>query len=110
MVCWPQTDFLNSVLKTEQRAEETSPPQEEPIIVPVMLYPSPAERFRPLLADALNRTGVHGVLATINRSRDLRDGHLFLELQIGRLDGATTRKIQQLIAESRKESSDAALL
>ena len=76
---------------------------QEATIVRVTLYPSQAKQFRPLLAEALNRTGVHGVLCTVNRFQDLNAGHVFLELQAAQLDGATTRKIQQLISGSRKE-------
>jgi hypothetical protein len=93
-----------------QSVEESSI-QEKSTIVRLTLYPSQAEQFKPLLADAFNSTGgIHGVLCTVNRCQDLNAGHLFLELQAARLDGATTRKIQQLIAESRKESSDASAL
>ena len=77
--------------------------QEEPIIVPIAPDPSQSERFRPLLEDALNRTGVHGMLCAINQCQDLKNGDLFLELQAGRLNAVATRKIQQLIADSRKE-------
>jgi hypothetical protein len=42
-------------------------------------------------------------LCTINKFQDLSEGHLYLELQAGRLDGGTTRKIQQLISDRRKE-------
>jgi hypothetical protein len=40
---------------------------------------------------------------TINRYLDLTNGGLMLELQAARLDGATTRKIHELISDSRKE-------
>jgi hypothetical protein len=30
-----------------------------------------------VLADALHRTGIHGVLCTLNKSQDLNAGHLF---------------------------------
>jgi hypothetical protein len=63
----------------------------------------PGETVPALLEDALNRTGVHGVLLTVSKSQDLNAGHLFLELQAGRLDGATTRRIQELILQSRKK-------
>ena len=86
-------------LVQQQALEENSP--QEATIVRLTLYPSQAKQFRPLLADALNRTGIHGVLCTVNKSQDLNAGHLFLELQVGRLDGATTRKIQQLISEKK---------
>jgi hypothetical protein len=92
----------------QQPLEDNSPQEEESRIVRLTLYPSQAKQFQPLLADAFNSTGgIHGVLCTINRCQDLNAGHLFLELQAARLNGAATRKIQQLIAESRKESSDA---
>jgi hypothetical protein len=86
-----------------QSIDQNSPSEEGPTVVRLTLYPSPAKQFQPLLEDAFNRTGIHGVLCTINKSQDLNAGHLFLELQAGRLDGATTRKIQQLISDSRKE-------
>ena len=90
-------------MKTDQTNEEKES------IVRLTLYPSQAKQFWPLLEDGLNRTGISGILCTINRSQDLNDGHLFLELQAAVLDGPATCKIQQLIAESRKESSDAPL-
>jgi hypothetical protein len=88
----------------QQPLEDNSPQEEESRLVRLTLYPSQAEQFQPLLADAFNSTGgIHGVLCTINRCQDLNAGHLFLELQAAQLDGATTRKIQQLILDSRKE-------
>jgi hypothetical protein len=87
----------------QESVKESSPLKEESRIVRLTLYPSQAKQFHPLLEDALNRTGIHGVLCTINRSRDLNGGHLLLELQAARLDPLATRKIQQLISESRQE-------
>jgi hypothetical protein len=49
----------------------------ENLPVKIMLYPSQAKQFWPLLVDGLNRTGISGILCTINRSQDLNDGHLF---------------------------------
>jgi hypothetical protein len=44
-------------------------------IVRLTLYPSQAQRFRPLLEDALNRTGgISGILCTINKFQDLSEG------------------------------------
>jgi hypothetical protein len=71
----------------------------------VTLYPSQAKQFEPLLEDAFNRTGIHGVLCTINRTQDLSEGHIFLEMQAARLNASATRRVQQIIAESRKESN-----
>jgi hypothetical protein len=85
----------------QQPLEENSP--QEATIVRLTLHRSQAKQFWSLLEEALNRTGIHGVLCTVNRFQDLNAGHLFLELQAGRLDGATTRKIQQLILESRNK-------
>jgi hypothetical protein len=88
----------------QQPLEENSPQEKEARIVRLTLYPSQAKQFQPLLEDALRRTGgIHGVLCTINQCQDLNAGHVFLELQAARLDGAATRKIQQLILESRQK-------
>jgi hypothetical protein len=89
-------------LVQQQALEENSP--QEATIVRLTLYPSQAKQFRPLLEEALKRTGgIHGVLCTINQCQDLNAGHLFLELKAAHLNGATTRKIQQLISASRRE-------
>ena len=89
----------------QQQLLEESPPQEkDPRVVRLTLYPSQAKQFQPLLEDAFNRTGIHGIVCTVNRTQDLSEGHAFLELQAAVLDGATTRKIQQLISDSRQES------
>lgn len=95
--------FPNAIgIIMQPSVEESSSLQEDPTIVRLTLYPSQAEQFQPLLADAFHSTGgIHGVLCTINRCQDLNAGHLFLELQAARLDGSTTRKIQQLILDSR---------
>ena len=88
----------------QQQLLEESPPQEkDPRVVRLTLYPSQAKQFQPLLEDAFNRTGIHGVLCTVNRTQDLSERHLFLELQAARLDGAATRKIQQLISDNLRE-------
>jgi hypothetical protein len=87
----------------QQSVDQNAPSKEDPTIVRLTLYPSQTKQFQSLLEDALNRTGIHGVLCTVNRTQDLNDGHLFLELQAARLDGAATRKIQQLISNSLRE-------
>jgi hypothetical protein len=89
----------------QQPPEEDSPQEKEARIVRLTLYPSQAKQFSPLLADAFERTGgIHGALFTCNRCQDLSEGHLLLELQAAVLDGTRTRRIQQLILESRQES------
>jgi hypothetical protein len=73
---------------------EESPPQEEQeeSIAKIALYPSQVRPFSRLLSDARDRTGVAGILCTVNQTLDLNDGRLLVELQAARLDGATTRK------------------
>jgi hypothetical protein len=68
-----------------------------------MLAPHQAEQFWSVLHEARDKTAISGILYTINRCLDLTNGGLILELQAARLDGATTRKIQELISDSRKE-------
>jgi hypothetical protein len=87
----------------QESVDQNSFSEKDPTIVRLTLYPSQAKQLQPLLEDAFNRTGIHGVLCTVNRTQDLDEGHLFLELQAARLDGAATRKIQQLISESLRE-------
>jgi hypothetical protein len=94
---------LEMIPVQQQFVDRNSPSEEEQTIVRLTLYPSQTRQFRRLLDGAFNRTGIHGVLLTIDQTQDLNAGHLFLELQAARLDGATTRKIQQLISASRKE-------
>ena len=67
-------------MKTEQE-----PIERKESIVRLTLYPSQAKQFQPLLEDAFDRTGIHGILCTVNRIQDLSEGHLFLELQAARL-------------------------
>ena len=86
----------------QQLLEESSPREESSPVVRLTLYPSQAKRFLPLLEDARDRAGgINGLLLTINRSQDLHEGHMFLELQAACLDPVATRKIQQLIAAGK---------
>jgi hypothetical protein len=85
-------------LKTDQADEQKEG------IVRLTLYPSQAKRFLPLLEDTLTRTGgIQGLLCTINKSQDLSEGHLFVELLVARLNGTMARKVQQVILGNRKE-------
>jgi hypothetical protein len=79
-------------------------PNLEPSIFQLMLVPHQAEHFWPLLNAAKDRTGISGIVCTVNRCLDLANGSLVLELQAACLDPVATRKEQQIIAESRKES------
>jgi hypothetical protein len=87
----------------QQLLEDNSPQEEETPVVRIALYPLQAKAFTKLLSDARDRTGIAGILCTVNQALDLNDGRLLLELQAARLGSAVTRRIQQLIAESRKE-------
>jgi hypothetical protein len=88
----------------QQLLEESPSSQEQPTVVRLTLYPSQGKRFLQLLEHSQVRAGgIQGLLATINRSQDLSEGHVGLQLQIAQLDAVATRKIQQIIRESRKE-------
>ena len=82
--------------------KENSSSQEESTVVKLVLYPSQARPFSRLLTDARDRTGIAGILCTVNQALDLNDGRLLLELQAARLDGSSTRKIQQLISDRQE--------
>jgi hypothetical protein len=71
-----------------------SPLEEESGVIKIALYPSQARPFETLLPDARNRTGITGVLCTVNKVLDLNDGRLLLELQAARLDRQTTLKVR----------------
>lgn len=81
--------------------------EQDPSIFQLTLTPTQAQQFGPLLDEAKDKTGVSGVLCTINRWLDLTDGGLVLVLQAARLDRATTRKIQELIRASNQKHSSA---
>jgi hypothetical protein len=91
----------------QQRSLEESSPQEESTIVKIVLYPSQARPFSRLLPDARDRTGISGILCSLNQALDLNDGRLFLELQAARLDRRATLKIQELLRNAQEERSNA---
>jgi hypothetical protein len=93
------------MITVEEQPVEKSSPREASTIVRLTLYPSQAKQFWPLLEDARNRTEIQGVLLTVNRFQDLKEGHLFLELQAARLDRRATLKIQELLRGAQKHSS-----
>jgi hypothetical protein len=82
--------------------ESSSQEEEESTVVKIVLYPSQTRAFSRLLSDARDRTGIAGILCTVNQALDLNDGRLLLELQAARLDGSSTRKIQQLISDRQE--------
>ncbi|MGA8655942.1 MAG: hypothetical protein WB586_07305 [Chthoniobacterales bacterium] len=65
-----------------------------------------AAQFQEALNEAKELTNVSGVFATLRRCFDLESGRLGLELQVARLDKASTRKIQTILAASAIQDSD----
>jgi hypothetical protein len=80
-------------------------PEEPPSVVKLVLYPSQARPFARLLEDTKDKTGISGILCTVNQTLDLNDGRLLLELQAARLDRKATLKIQELIRLTQQKVS-----
>jgi hypothetical protein len=62
-------------------------------------------QFQQALDEAKELTGVCGIFCTVSRRFNLENGRLGLELQVAKLDPASTRKIQAILTKA----SDVAL-